>query len=55
MTYVRSIFPPESVALWSNLEQLVAAAQQRTPQFNVWGKLQASAAARAVVDGDGEP
>ncbi len=54
MTYVRSIFPPESVALWSNLEQLVMAAQRRTPQFDVWGKLQATAAARASAEADRE-
>jgi RsiW-degrading membrane proteinase PrsW (M82 family) len=51
MTYVRTIFPPDSFVLWGNLEQLVAAAQQRTPQFNVWGKLQATASARQ----EGEP
>jgi RsiW-degrading membrane proteinase PrsW (M82 family) len=54
MTYVRSIFPPQSAVLWSNLEQLVAAAQQRTPQYNLWGKLQATASARAADDGDGK-
>jgi RsiW-degrading membrane proteinase PrsW (M82 family) len=54
MTYVRSIFPPESGALWSNLEQLVANAQQRTPQYNLWGKLQATASARAAA-ADTEP
>jgi RsiW-degrading membrane proteinase PrsW (M82 family) len=54
MTYVRSIFPPESAALWTNLEQVVAAAQQRTPQFNMWGKLQATASARAAAEVDGE-
>jgi RsiW-degrading membrane proteinase PrsW (M82 family) len=47
MTYVRSIFPPESVALWGNLERLVEAAQQRTPQFDMWGKLQARAEAES--------
>jgi RsiW-degrading membrane proteinase PrsW (M82 family) len=43
MTYVRSILPAESIVLWSNLEQLVKAAQDRTPQFDIWGKLQARA------------
>lgn len=49
MTYVRSIFPAESVVLWSNLEQLVAAAQQRPATYNMWGNLQGKAQAR----GDG--
>jgi len=46
MTYVRSIFPPESVVLWSNLEQRVKAAELGTPGFNLWGKLQTIVAAR---------
>ena len=50
MTYVRSIFPAESVVLWSDLERLVKAAQDRTPQFDIWGKLQA----RAESDPGGE-
>jgi RsiW-degrading membrane proteinase PrsW (M82 family) len=50
MTYVRSIFPAESVVLWSDLERLVKAAQDRTPQFDIWGKLQA----RAESDPSGE-
>jgi RsiW-degrading membrane proteinase PrsW (M82 family) len=54
MTYVRSIFPPQSVALWTDLERLVEAAQQRTPQFDMWGKLQATASARAKVDSNSQ-
>jgi RsiW-degrading membrane proteinase PrsW (M82 family) len=54
MTYVRSIFPPESLALWSNLERQVQQAQQRTPQFNMWGKLQDAASARAASDPENE-
>jgi len=50
MTYVRSIFPPESVVLWSSLEQLVAEARQRPVQFDMWGKLKDSA--RAQTDGE---
>lgn len=51
MTYVRSIYPPESVTLWSNLERLVEEAQERPAQFDMWSKLQASADARAEADG----
>jgi hypothetical protein len=51
MTYVRSIFPPESVVLWSSLEQLVAEARQRPVQFDMWGKLRDSARAQT----NGEP
>jgi len=47
MTYVRSIFPPESVVLWSTLEQRVRAAELSTSGFNLWGKLQTTAARRA--------
>jgi RsiW-degrading membrane proteinase PrsW (M82 family) len=54
MTYVRSIFPPESVVLWSNLEQRVKAAEQDTPEFNLWGKLQTTAAARTRSEPGGE-
>ena len=50
MTYVRTIFPPESLALWGNLERQVQMAQQRTPQFNMWGKLQDAASARTSGD-----
>jgi RsiW-degrading membrane proteinase PrsW (M82 family) len=50
MTYVRSIYPPESVMLWSNLEQLVAEAQQRPVQFDMWSKLQTTAAARSEAE-----
>jgi RsiW-degrading membrane proteinase PrsW (M82 family) len=54
MTYVRTIFPPESFVLWGKLEQLVDAAQQRTPQFDVWGKLQATTTARREAGPDSE-
>ncbi len=53
MTYVRSIFPPESLVLWSNLERLVQDAQRRPAQFDVWGKLQATASARAATKPEG--
>jgi RsiW-degrading membrane proteinase PrsW (M82 family) len=46
MTYVRTIFPSDSVALWSNLERLVGESQQRTPEFDLWSKLQATAESR---------
>lgn len=55
MTYVRTIFPPDSAALWSNLERLVAESQKRVPQFDLWGKLQAAADARAEDGGQGNP
>jgi RsiW-degrading membrane proteinase PrsW (M82 family) len=50
MTYVRSIFPPESTLLWANLQQSVAEAQQKTeaPQFNLWGRLQTEAQRRGA-------
>jgi RsiW-degrading membrane proteinase PrsW (M82 family) len=50
MTYVRSIFPPESTLLWTNLQQSVAEAQQKTeaPQFNLWGRLQTEAQRRGA-------
>lgn len=54
MTYVRSIFPPESLALWGNLERLVEEAQQRTPQFDMWGKLQATTLARTAGEQEEE-
>jgi RsiW-degrading membrane proteinase PrsW (M82 family) len=54
MTYVRSIFPAGSAPLWSNLERLVQDAQQRTPEFNLWGKLQATAAGRTQSEPGGE-
>lgn len=51
MTYVRSIFPPESMLLWVTLQESVAEAQKKAeteaPQFNLWGKLQDEARARA--------
>jgi RsiW-degrading membrane proteinase PrsW (M82 family) len=53
MTYVRSIFPPESVVLWSNLEQLVQAAQQRPARFDMWNKLQDAASSRAETEVEG--
>ena len=54
MTYVRTIFPPESLALWGNLERQVQKAQERTPQFNMWGKLQDAASARNANDSENE-
>jgi RsiW-degrading membrane proteinase PrsW (M82 family) len=54
MTYVRSVFPPESVVLWSNLERRVQEAQQGPVGFNMWGKLQDTARSRSAADVDGE-
>lgn len=54
MTYVRTIFPPESLALWGNLERQVQQAQLRTPQFNMWGKLQDAASARTSNNSEDE-
>jgi RsiW-degrading membrane proteinase PrsW (M82 family) len=51
MTYVRTIFPPDSVVFWSNLERLVDDAQQREAEFNIWGKLQATAESRKAAQG----
>jgi RsiW-degrading membrane proteinase PrsW (M82 family) len=54
MTYVRSIFPPDSIVLWTDLERLVQEAQARPAQFNMWGKLQAASDAQARGEGSGE-
>jgi protease PrsW len=54
MTYVRSIFPPESVVLWSTLEQRVRAAELSASGFNLWGKLQTTAARRAETKPEDE-
>ncbi len=48
MTYVRSIFPLDLVVQWmGDLQRRVEEAKQRPAQFDVWGKLQSAAAARA--------
>jgi RsiW-degrading membrane proteinase PrsW (M82 family) len=52
MHYVRSIYPPESVALWSNLEQLVADTQQRPAQFDMWSRLSTTAESQTTLDPD---
>jgi RsiW-degrading membrane proteinase PrsW (M82 family) len=58
MTYVRSIFPPESTFLWASLQHSVAEAQAKAemegPQFNIWGRLQAEARARTETPREGE-
>jgi len=36
MTYVRTIFPPESLILWDNLEMLVAEKAEGPAQFDLW-------------------
>lgn len=53
MTYVRSVFPPESVVLWSNLERRVQEAQQGPVGFDMWGKLQDTAGARTATKAKG--
>ncbi len=56
MTYVRSIFPLDLVLQWmSDLQRRVEEAKQRPAQYDLWGKLQSAAEARAEAEPDGEP